>query len=384
MNVSILIVGITVIAVLWLNSRKDNWIRKILDWFPAILFAYVIPATITHSLSLDLSGDYLHVISTDWIIPITILTVMSALSIPQLRIVGAKPILLFVSGSIAIATLPVVLVLLAGTLRESSYELYLEQEYWKGLVPIVGGWIGGSTSQLVLKEIVNTNESLFLSILVLDNILVNIWTILMFQFIKRSDAFNHYFEISAEVPDLVPDEFEGLERSKPSWVITIGSLLLVTTVVVLVVPDFLWRVLSLSVVGLLLGNFVRQWNHTLVLRAGGVLIIFVMAILGLRLKFNNLSLPAELVSLVIVWLISHFFFMLLIARLLKVHMAWVPIASMANLGGISTAPAVTAAYNEEWMPHAILLAILSMVTGTLWGMFTIYLFGLLSAAVPFQ
>ncbi|MEJ0055309.1 MAG: DUF819 family protein [Bacteroidota bacterium] len=51
-----------------------------------------------------------------------------------------------------------------------------------------------------------------------------------------------------------------------------------------------------------------------------------------------------------------------------------PIASMANLGGISTAPAVTAAYNKDWMPHAILLAILSMVTGNFWGIYTIYLF----------
>lgn len=37
----------------------------------------------------------------------------------------------------------------------------------------------------------------------------------------------------------------------------------------------------------------------------------------------------------------------------------------------------TAAYKKELMPHAIILAILSMVTGTGWGMLTIYLFGLL-------
>jgi uncharacterized membrane protein len=61
---------------------------------------------------------------------------------------------------------------------------------------------------------------------------------------------------------------------------------------------------------------------------------------------------------------------------LRLNMAWVPIASMANLGGISTAPAVTAAYNEEWMPHAVVLAILSMVSGTAWGAVTIFLFGL--------
>ncbi|WP_020536451.1 hypothetical protein [Lewinella cohaerens] len=35
---------------------------------------------------------------------------------------------------------------------------------------------------------------------------------------------------------------------------------------------------------------------------------------------------------------------------------------------------VAAAYNEEWMPHAIVLAILSMVSGTTWGLLTILLF----------
>ena len=374
---SIFIVAFTVVAVFWLNGRKERWIRRLLDWFPAILFAYVIPAAITHTFDLELSGVYLHVISKDWIIPLTILTVMSALSIPQLKIVGARPIILFVSGSLVIATLPVILVILTGVFTQDGYSLFIDQEYWKGLVPIVGGWIGGSTSQLVLKELINTNESLFLSILVLDNILVNIWTILMFQFIKRSDAVNNFFGISAKIPEFIPDEYPGPERSKPSVVITVTSVVVFTLLVVFVVNDFLWRIIILSVLGLILGNFVGRWNHTLVLKAGGILIIVIMAILGLKLKFDNLSLPAILVGLVIVWLIGHFVFMTLVARLLKVHMAWVPIASMANLGGISTAPAVTSAYNEEWMPHAILLAILSMVTGTLWGMFTIFLFGLL-------
>ena len=66
--------------------------------------------------------------------------------------------------------------------------------------------------------------------------------------------------------------------------------------------------------------------------------------------------------------------MMLLGYFFKLHMAWIPIASMANVGGISTAPAVTAAYNEEWMPHAIILAILSMVSGTTWGLLTVFLF----------
>ena len=101
-----------------------------------------------------------------------------------------------------------------------------------------------------------------------------------------------------------------------------------------------------------------------------------MAILGLKLDFSQMSLPWLLVWLVIVWLILHYVIMVITAAVLRLNIAWVPIASMANLGGISTAPAVTSAYKKELMPHAILLAILSMVSGTAWGLFTIYLFGL--------
>ena len=47
---------------------------------------------------------------------------------------------------------------------------------------------------------------------------------------------------------------------------------------------------------------------------------------------------------------------------------------MANLGGVSTAPAVASAYDKQLMPHAIVLAIVSMLTGTFWGLLALQLF----------
>ena len=139
------------------------------------------------------------------------------------------------------------------------------------------------------------------------------------------------------------------------------------------IQPFLAKILILSGIGLILGNFIPAWNHTLVLRVGGILIITIMAILGLKLNFSGFAIPGAIVWLSVLWLISHYVIMILLAWKFNLHMAWIPIASMANVGGISTAPAVTAAYNEEWMPHAIILAILSMVSGTSWGLLTIWL-----------
>jgi uncharacterized membrane protein len=318
---STIIIVITVVFIGWLNNQEHKWIQQLLNWFPAILFAYVIPAMITHTTGTDLSSVYLHSLSRNWIIPFAILMVMSALSFPQLKKVGARPILLFFSGSFVIAVLPPFLVWCSQFVSESSYDLFIEKEYWRGLVPITGSWIGGSTSQLVLKELVNCPETLFLSVIVLDNILVNLWTIFMFQVIKRSDVFNRLFSINSLMPEVHIEQSvpEGLSRT--SVIITLISVVVTVCVINAINDHFLWRVIMLSGVGLMLGNFIPHWNHQLVLKVGGLLIIVIMAILGLRLDFNGLSLPISFVILCVVWLIGHYLFMMLSAKLLNVHMA---------------------------------------------------------------
>lgn len=297
---------------------------------------------------------------------------MSAMSFSQLKIVGLKPIILFVSGSFIIAILPPVLVKIIGIFNPALYADFMSAELWKGLVPIVGSWIGGSTSQLVLKEVVDCSEELFVSVLVLDNILVNIWTIFMFQMIKRSDQINRWLQLPTAKPPLSSYAENDTKKSSSA---TLAVIALVAVCFLIIDISFLSKVVILSIIGLSLGNLVSFWDHKIVLKMGGLLILIIMAILGLKLNFNALEIPTMLILISVIWLVLHYIGMMLIAYYLKIHAAWIPIASMANLGGISTAPAVTAAYEKQWMPHAIVLSILSMVSGTAWGLLTIYLFG---------
>lgn len=371
---SIFLVLITVAAVVMLDKTRRPWIQKILQWLPAILFAYILPALVTHLFSLDLSTVPLHRWNIELIMPFAIILVMSALSFKQLKAVGWRPILVFLSGSAAVALGPFLLLPVLGLFSEQFHYLLVEQEYWKGMVTMVGSWIGGSTSMLILKELSGCSEALFLVILVMDNVLVNLWTLLMFQKIKRSEALNRFFGIKDRFTDYVPDAVVKNERDLLHGFASLGICLLAVVLAFLFVKPFLLKVIILSVLGLVMGNFLPFWNHAMVLKAGGYVIITIMAILGLRLNFQDFSLPGVVIIFAVVWLLLHYLVMMGVARGLRLNMAWVPIASMANVGGISTAPAVTKAYNEEWMPHAILLAILSMVTGTYWGMLSIYLF----------
>ncbi len=363
-----IVTGITVTVVYFLDAWENKYIKSIFDWVPAILLVYLIPAAVSYVLGLDFSQEKIHDYSKDFFIPLAIVTVMGSLSLGQLKAIGYKPIVLFVAGSFFIALFPIIFVmgfsettLVAETLSMNGF--------WKGIPPIVGSWIGGSTSQLVLKELVECPEAIFLSVLVMDNILVNVWTILMFQGIKNSNRLNLWFKITDKG---IPEEIRE-EKKKPMAVwITVVILLAIVFATNHFIESFVGKVVLLSIVGLALGNFVPRWNFKFSLKAGAILILVVMAILGLKLRFDTLGFDVSFFGFLVVWLFGHFIFMVLIAKLMNINMAWVPIASMANVGGIATAPAVTAAYEKKWMPHAIVLAILSMATGTFWGMLTIY------------
>ena len=367
MITSVLITLFTVLFILLLERLKHPWIKKLFHWFPSILLAYLIPAICSLILGQNFSEVALHQWSKTLFIPLAIVSVMSSLSIVQLKRVGWRPIAVFLSGSLWIALFPVGFILIfQQTDFVSTTLIYLES--WKGIPPIVGSWIGGSTSQLVLKELIACPEAIFLTILVLDNILVNLWTIGMFQTIKKSDTVNKLLKIkSLEPPAQVSAIHSQRHRPLLSILILLGTVFLVHVSFSL----FVAKVVVLSLIGLGLGFFIKSWNYKFTLNLGSILILLVMAILGLKLQFTLTQFDWIFSSFLILWLLSHFIIMLGVAKLLNVHVAWVPIASMANVGGIATAPAVTAAYEKKWMPHAIILAVLSMATGTFWGMVTI-------------
>ena len=359
----------TIVAVYFLDRWENKHIKSLFDWVPAILLAYIIPALISFLFKVDYSQAPIHNFSKDYFIPLAIIAVMSSLSISQLKAIGWKPIVLFAGGSMFIAIFPVLLGL-SFLSSDLVSETLVHQEYWKGIPPIVGSWIGGSTSQLVLKELVECPENVFLSVLVMDNILVNIWTILMFQTIKKSSFLNKKFKITDL---LMPDDIRVMEGKKITPLLGLAFLLVAVIGCNFLIESFVVKIIVLSILGLLLSNFISKWNFKFALQLGGILIIVVMAVLGLKLQFATLGFNFYFLGFLSVWLVGHFIFMLLLAKLLNVNMALVPIASMANVGGIATAPAVTAAYEKKWMPHAIVLAILSMATGTFWGILTIYL-----------
>ena len=353
------------IFVMWIAKFNNKIVQKILHWLPAILLTFLIPGVLSFIFDLSLENIVLHDWSKAYIYPITIFCIMSSMSLSQLKIVGLKPLLLFFIGSFTIAVIPAILFMLYYMGSEDMIDL------WKGIIPIVGSWIGGSSSMLVLKEYVSVREDLFLSVLLLDNMIQNIVMIFLFQIIRRTGELNQKFKFTQSIP-LIEDKPVGKVKSKNSF-LSVLIALGITALVVGMKFNFITNVIILSILGLIIGNVLKFWSFDINLKIGSIGIIFIMSILGLKLKFNDFELPMILILFMINWMIINILVIAYFNYKLKISMAWGPIAMMANIGGISTSPALAAAYNEKLMPHAVVLAIVSMATGTFWGFLTTFL-----------
>ena len=353
-----------------LKVEVSSRLEKFTRWVPAILLAYVIPAMVNPFL-LRISEDHLiHSLSKEYLLPLTVLCAMSSISLNDIKIVAGRPLIYFLLSSAIIAVCPVVL-LLAFSLIPDFHEFLIVDQGYTSTLPVVGSWIGGSSSMLVLKELAETPETLFLSVLVLDNLIVNVWTLFLFQWIKKTPQLNQRFDreevtFNTEVSN---------KKQKPNRFWSISTIILVVACFALFNFSFLFKIVFFSLLGMLFANLFRFWDHKTLQKLSKLLIIAVMSVLGLKLNLNYLEFSPRLIAFLSTWMVLQFGLSFWLALRMNISLVWVPLASMANVGGVSTAPAVASAYDKRLMPHAIILAIVSMVTGTFWGLITLQLMG---------
>lgn len=368
--VGILIVVCTFFTITYYEKQKTGIISVLSNWIPGILLSFILPAIITNSFGISLEQIVLHDWSKKYLYPLVIICIMSSMSLTQIKIIGLRPLILFLSGSLIISTIPILLMGLVLFLDFSYLNLLIDEELWKGFIPVVGSWIGGSSSMLVLQEYISLNEELFLSVLFFDTLLQNIVMIFLFQSVKKTDKINRFFNID-DVVDFKNPNQENNTTTKAKMK-SLGVIIGILIVFELFNFNFLTNVIGLSLIGLVVGNTLRFWDHKTNLIIGSVGIILIMSILGLKLKLENFDLPLVFVVFILVWMVLNIILLTLTGLFLKTSFVWTPIALMANIGGISTSPALASAYDKRFMPHAIVLAILSMATGTFWGLITTF------------
>jgi uncharacterized membrane protein len=65
--------------------------------------------------------------------------------------------------------------------------------------------------------------------------------------------------------------------------------------------------------------------------------------------------------------------MVILAKIFKLDLFTMGVASLANIGGVASAPILAGAFNRALIPVGILMAVLGSLLGTYFGILTSYI-----------
>jgi len=103
------------------------------------------------------------------------------------------------------------------------------------------------------------------------------------------------------------------------------------------------------------------------------MLYLLVALIGSRASFDNGSAIVSYILAGSAILILHASFMIILAKIFKLDLFSIGVASLANIGGVASAPLLAAAYNRSLIGIAVLMAIMGYLIGTFGGLFVGYL-----------
>lgn len=243
---------------------------------------------------------------------------------------------------------------------------------WQVLASVGAGWVGGSANLVAVSRAIGaTSETVSLA-LVTDTACYAAWVTLLFATVPLAGRFNRWARATESLP-------AAPAAARTSAIATPGSVLVWLAVALAAAMAAHAVAVRLPAAGVLNAS---SWSLLVATALGlgvaltplgrlpggeataSALLALVVVAMGSQGSFAGLaSAPAFILAGATV-LAVHAAAMICAARLFRLDLALCGIASLANIGGIASAPVLAAAHRPALAPVGVLLALLGYLVGT--------------------
>lgn len=263
----------------------------------------------------------------------------------------------------------------------------LPADGWKMLAALSATWTGGSANLVAVKQSIGLPDNLLPPVLLADALCYSLWVVVLFSAVRFAPAFNRWTRADTRpLPAASAPNTTG-EASAGGVLLWLGIALLVgngAAALAATLPTnglltiTAWTVLIATVAGLVLARTPLATSPVPSPLASAMLACLV-ATLASQSNFAGMAQAPLFVLVGLSVLLMHIALLLLAARLFRFDLYLCGISSLAQIGGVATAPVLAATYSRALVPAAVLLAMLGLVLGTGIGLF---MAGVLSGLSP--
>lgn len=272
------------------------------------------------------------------------------------------------------------------------FKHFYAADTWRAFGALAGSWTGGSANMIALQGILKVPENIFGYVLMMDTINYAVWVMFMFWLVPFAGRFNRWTKADTTFMQRGLEDMAANQQNNDSSITfqhilyLLGIGLLVSSLstyagdhlpeVGAVINGTTWTIMIASVVGLILGQ-TRVSKIPGALDVSNVMLYIIVALIASQSDFSQIAqAPIYLVSGFLI-MIFHLVIMLLLAKLFKYDLFTLGIASLANIGGMASAPMLAAAYSRTLIPVGVIMALIGSFLGTYFGMLVGKILGVL-------
>jgi uncharacterized membrane protein len=349
---------------------------KLFQYVPPLIFIYVTPVILNNLDVIPASSPVYSGLSA-YALPAFIVLMLIKVDVPAAVKIMGKGVLVMLMGTAGVVAGCVVAYVIVSR--------WLAPDAWTGYGALAGSWIGGTGNMAAASEMLNTPPEQFGLAVLADNVIYIVWL----PILLASKNFADYFNAWAKVPEgrirmmesaaeLVVEEdkvpqmrdyiYLGAVAIGVTWIaaalapVFFDKMTGIAPGLEVVLSESTWRILLITTIALVLSAtpLSRLPNATAM---GTALIYIFVAGMGARATIEGFGQAPAFLLGAFIWIFIHGAFCLAGAKLFRVDVHSVAIASAANIGAAASAPIVAAFHRPSLVPVSVLMALIGYALG---------------------
>lgn len=246
-----------------------------------------------------------------------------------------------------------------------------------------GSWMGGTANMLAIGSALHVSEAQMGYAMIVDSLNYTFWVMSLLALVALAPRFNRWSGATMSHDQISDIGCSCTLGPKRYWLllliallVSLGSQLLAMQLEGL--SSTTWVVLIATFFGLL-GSQTPLSKVNGANPIANTMLYLLVALIGSRANFDDGSGLIGYITAGTAILVLHALFMILLAKLFKLDLFSIGVASLANIGGVASAPLLAAAYNRSLIGIAVLMAIMGYLIGTFGGLSVGYLLKMLAS-----
>ena len=347
---------------------------KFFNYLPAIVILYFTVMTLS-TLGLWEKTDAINSAYKAFksnLLPAMIFLMLLQSDIRKILKLGKKILLTFFLASVSIS--------LGFIIMFALLQNFFEPDAWRAFGALSGSWMGGTGNMVAIQSALELPDSKMGYVLLIDSIDYAIWVMILLALVPFAKQFNKWTNADGSILEKLGSKLDTTKEEQqinfPSLFMLLGLALMVSVFAQQVAPlmpstSFLtnttWIVIFATIAGILVGMTPLSKEASAAPLAN-IMLYLIVALIASRANFAELTQAPLYIMAGFMIIAIHVVIMVIFAKIFKLDLFSLGVASLANIGGVASAPILAGAYNKALIPIGVLMAMMGYIVGTFMGL----------------